>query len=785
MRHSPHDVRRNRRAAASLLLVVTAMCLSAVAHALPARLNDTGQTRCYAGIIEEVIEVIDCNSYDWPGQDGSHGRDAAHTTDVLDKIGDGDVAFDFTRISAAGADLSSGEPPAGDWACTRDNATGLLWQAQPLHGLAWSPARQAASDANTTLLCGHGDWRLPTLAELQGLVHYGKSGLPSLDADFLPGSIAGFHWSADADRTPGSRARVVNFQHGYVNAVAAASAASVRLVRGASWHGGFVDHGDGTVSEPRTGLMWDVCALGTHADTGCAGTDEITTWQDALWLVRERNNANWRGHNDWRMPNVKELASLIDATRQRPTIDHRHFPAAAGAAHWTATTHHTFPHMAWAVYFGAGNVFAKDKNTVARLRLVRSGIADPGSGRAPDALFADSFDHAGTMTLGTPPVVALTTANGAPVDRNDYVDGTITIAGNDPGSDFDFEGTLEIKGRGNSTWLMDKKPYRIKLTSKAPLLGMPSNRHWVLLANHADKSLLRTELAMSLGESLQMAWTPRFRQVEVTLNGEYLGSYQLGEHVRVGSDRVNIAGMKSGDIDPPALTGGYLMEIDGRLNCAPEVQVVTSRGTRVCIDDPDEDDIVAPQYDYISNYLEHTENAIWSANFANPLIGYAAWLDTESFVDWFLVNELTANVDSARHTSIKNFKDRNGKLFRGPLWDFDISAGNVYYCVCTDPEGFWVRNGLWYERLFLDPLFAMITRVRWDALKSVRLDDLDRYIDARARALGEVPQRNFDRWPIDAGWTWPNSVVTGSHEGETAFLKDWLQQRIDWLDAHL
>lgn len=776
-------VRRMLRADALCAIgVAAALCLASVAQATPARLNDSGQTRCYAGIIEQPIDIIDCNSFDWPGQDASHGRDAAQAAGTLTKVGAGEVAFDFTKVSAAGQDLPAGATFASGWACTRDNVTGLLWQAQPTHELSWGEARQQAATANAQTLCGVDDWRMPGLDELQGLVHYGKPAAPSLDEQFLPDSIVGFHWSGAADRTPGSRARVVNFRHGYINAVDTAKPASLRLVRGDTWHGEMIGHGDGTITEPRTGLMWDVCAVGTDAGTDCNGDDTVTTWQDALWLVRERNNGNWRGHNDWRMPNVKELATLIDAAQQRPAINTRHFPQAAAAAHWTSTSHHELPHMAWAVYFGAGNVFAKDKNTLARLRLVRDANASSAPGAAPDLLFSEGFDHNSTAVPdAVPALVELTTVGGAEVERHNYVDGTMTITGNDTGAD--FEGTIELKGRGNSTWQMDKKPYRIKLTSKAPLLGMPSNRHWVMLANHADTSLLRTEVAMSLGESLQMAWTPRFRQVEVKLNGEYLGSYQLGEHVRLGTNRVNIDEMTSADVDPPAVTGGYLLEFDRRLNC--DTGFVSTRDTHVCIDNPKEGVIVQPQIDYMSNYIEQTENAIWSPDFTSPFTGYAAWLDTESFVDWFLVSEITANVDSRDATSIRNFKPRNGKLFRGPLWDFDLASGNVYYCPCADPEEFWIRDGLWYERLFMDPLFAMITRVRWDGLKTMRLNDLEQFIDQRARALGGVPGRNFERWPTDVTWTWPNSVVTGSHEGETQFLKDWLRQRIDWLDAHL
>lgn len=746
-------------------------------HAAPVRINDTGQTACYSGTTLEPGGPVPCDDRDWPGQDGAHGRDPAELDGGTGKAGSGIAAFDFGKVGAAGEVLPASASFAQGWRCTFDHVTGLLWQAGPTADLDRAAASAAVDAANSDRLCGHADWRLPGTAELQGLVHYGASGTPSADVDLLPGE-GGFYWSGELQD---GAARVVNFDHGYVHGVPADRRAALRLVRGARHFGGLVHHGDGTVTDPRTGLMWDACALGDHAGRGCEGRDELLHWRDALLQVELRNAAGWRGHGDWRLPNIKELASLLEHAREG-RIGAPQFPNAKAAPHWSSTTAASAPFMAWALFFGPGSVFPKEKATLARVRLVRTGAAAEGPVPTPVRRARDP------LALPDPappparlPLVALTTDEGVPVDRHIYADGTLTITGHDTGHD--YSGQIEIKGRGNSTWGMPKKPYRIKLADKAPLFGMPSSRHWVLLANHADRSLLRTELAMSLGESLNMAWTPRFQQVEVTLNGEYLGVYQFGEHVRVDPDRVNIVRMQAGDTGPEAITGGYLMEIDARLNCEPEVQVVTRRGTKICVEDPDEEVMVPEQHAYLGDFLDRLEDTLHGPGFADPATGYAAWLDPGSFIDWFLVNELTANVDAANFSSIKNHKDRNGRLIRGPLWDFDLSSGNAYYCACADPERFHVRNGLWYNRLFQDPVFAANVARRWESFKASRLDRIGHFIDARAAALGGAARANFERWSAAGEWIWPNSVITGSHDGEVEFLKDWLRRRIEWLDA--
>lgn len=377
------------------------------------------------------------------------------------------------------------------------------------------------------------------------------------------------------------------------------------------------------------------------------------------------------------------------------------------------------------------------------------------------------------------PIVRIITENRAPIESKDeYIRATLTIDPN--GAAFEaFSAPLRIRGRGNSTWAMPKKPYRLKLDEAAPLLGMPANRDWVMLANYADKSLLRTHVAFELGNRVGLAWSPRFRFVEVFINDQYLGTYQLGEQIKVDTDRVNIPEPDEDDIEGSALTGGYLLEIDERLD--GDVYFRTRLGVPFVLDTPEEP--TPEQRAYIESYIQQTEDAIYSPDFADPETGYAAYIDVDSFIHWYLVNEIMKNNDAIFFSSCWMYKQRDDKLFMGPLWDFDIAAGNINYNNNDDPTGWWIRKAPWINRLFDDPAFEARVRNRWSELKATQIDTILEFIDEWASTLSLAASNNFERWPILDQWVWPNAVVTGSYEGEVEYLRSWLETRIAWMDA--
>lgn len=405
-------------------------------------------------------------------------------------------------------------------------------------------------------------------------------------------------------------------------------------------------------------------------------------------------------------------------------------------------------------------------------------------------------------------MLTITTENSAPViEKKTYLNGTFSLTGENLDT---VEGTLEVRGRGNSTWDWPKKPYRLKLTTSTELLGMPKSRHWVLLANYADKTLMRNDVAFMFSESLGMAYTTRARHVELTFNGVYQGAYQLVEHIRVDDDRVAIDEMEVTDVDDESITGGYLMEIDFRMNrnfctnpanwyaqfCQNGVNmdrlqtfcVDSNHGMEpFCLDTPEDllENEWHAQRAYIEQYISDTETTLFSSNFADPEIGYAAYLDVESTVNYYIINELFKNADGAV-ASAWLYKPRGGKLHFGPIWDFDLALGNAGYDNLDKTYGWHIRNSPWFARLFEDPAFEAKVKARWQQLKEEgRLELIFHYIDAREQWLDHAQQRNFERWPIFFWQEWYTRVIMGSYEAEVREMVRWQRARMEWMDAQL
>lgn len=381
-----------------------------------------------------------------------------------------------------------------------------------------------------------------------------------------------------------------------------------------------------------------------------------------------------------------------------------------------------------------------------------------------------AFPEAEPLAGLEPAAMSVETAGREPVtSRDEYVEAQIVIDGPEQ-----HAGATRIRGRGNSTWDMPKKPYRLRLDAAAPLLGMPADRDWALLANYADKTLLRNALALDLAQRLS-GWAPRWRMVELTLNGQYDGVYKLTEHVRVAPHRVNVEPLTPDDHGERA-TGGYLIELDARLD--EDVCFRTERSVPFCVKAPG--DIAPEQLDYLRKYVQHTEDALASGRYER----FAELLDVPSTIDWFLVNEIFKSPD-ARVSSVYLHKPRGGKLAFGPAWDFDVTGGNNDYSLAEFPEGWLVRDDAWFAPAFSDPRFRGEVHARWCALRNRELRLLPGRAAASGAALSAAAARNFVRWDILGIYVWPNAVVTGSYQGEVDYLRGWLERRIQWLNAAL
>lgn len=374
----------------------------------------------------------------------------------------------------------------------------------------------------------------------------------------------------------------------------------------------------------------------------------------------------------------------------------------------------------------------------------------------------------GTYVEPLLPIVRIDTNGAKPVlDKDNYVPGTFTVDPN--GSAYPaFSGTMGIKGRDNTTWNAPKKPYQVKLDSKASVMGMSKAKKWVLLANYLDRSQLRTYVAGELGRDTELAYTPSSRHVEVIFNGEYLGVYQLAEKAEIGSSRVNIDEMEPGDISGEALTGGYLLEIDSRLEQNSEPGFRTEHYVPVVVKDPEP--VKPQQMNYIRNYVQELENGFFSPSFADPVTGYRSHLDVDSFIDWYIVEELTRNQD-AFFSSTYMYKPRGDKIHFGPLWDFDLSMGNIRSVQNQSPEGLWAstRNP-WIKRAFKDPSFLDRLDERWNTYKAV-FGQLPAQIEALGADLQPALLNDYARWP-----------ATLQPTDDPAFLSNWLSTRLSYLD---
>lgn len=382
------------------------------------------------------------------------------------------------------------------------------------------------------------------------------------------------------------------------------------------------------------------------------------------------------------------------------------------------------------------------------------------------------------------PVLSVRTTTGLPVtSKEDYVTGTYTLT--DTTGAVLNTGPLEIRGRGNTTWAMPKKPYRLKLGTSASILSMPANRHWILLANYSDKTLLRNDAAFEFSRMLGMEYAPRSRFVDLELNGAYQGLYQLSEHIRIAPERVNIPELKASDTSATAITGGYLMEVDERWG--EDFCVQSTRTPMVfCLSNPEtlNDPAWAKQRAYIQNYIRQLDAVIFGPQFADPATGYAAYIDVESAVNYYLLQEYFRNVDGNLRLSTYLYKKRGGPLVFGPVWDFDLAMGNANYLGADKTDGWYIRTAPWFDRLFQDPAFASRVNARWQQLINdgtiVRFSD---YIRARKTLISRAQEKNFEKWPILNTWVWPNRVVTGSYDGEVLAMQDWLASRRLWLQA--
>ena len=320
-------------------------------------------------------------------------------------------------------------------------------------------------------------------------------------------------------------------------------------------------------------------------------------------------------------------------------------------------------------------------------------------------------------------------------------------------------GALSIRGRGNSTWQYAKKPYALKFEKKTSLVnGAAKDKRWNLLANYLDRTRIRNDIALELGRRLPgLRWTPKGDFVELVLNGVHRGNYYLVEHIKIADGRVNIKEMKSTDTsyETGSITGGYLLEMSLEYDEAnkfltnpfPDLYYTSQYyhqgpgGTYqlpVMIKSPEEDVMVPEQLEYITNFINGLQDRIVG--------GDATWMndvDIDSFIEWMLVQEVVGNNEPVHPKSCYMYKDRNGVLVMGPLWDFDYHTFTSDYSVGTV-----YKYSIWYGYMLRYPAFARRVKALWPEVRTAFLDVRDNYFPAKAFSIMNSVDADLRMWPM-------------------------------------
>jgi spore coat protein CotH len=335
------------------------------------------------------------------------------------------------------------------------------------------------------------------------------------------------------------------------------------------------------------------------------------------------------------------------------------------------------------------------------------------------------------------------------------------------------ESRVYIKGRGNSSWKFPKKPFRLKFDEKISLLDMHKDKSWVLIPNYNDKSMLRNSLAFYMSSISNLDYTPESHFVELIFNNQHWGTYLLCEKVKISNHRVAV-----GD-------DGFLLEIDSRAPSESDSRyfAVPHLENVVNIKDPDVE-YGDESYRYAKDFVDAADAVLFGGYFTDPISGWQKYLDMDSFVDWYLIQEIGKNLDSNFDTSCYMHFDLGGKLMMGPIWDMDVAYGNMNQAnqSCYKPTGFHIKYTQWYDRLFRDPAFVKRVKERFNYFYRHQNEILAN-VNADAQYLKYSAQENNDVWHVFNVMTWPNYNIWGSYQNEVQELKTWFVTRMEWLKA--
>lgn len=363
------------------------------------------------------------------------------------------------------------------------------------------------------------------------------------------------------------------------------------------------------------------------------------------------------------------------------------------------------------------------------------------------------------------PQINITTNGGERItSKETYISANISIDGKKIYAN--YSGTIKIRGRGNTTWTLPKKPYRLKLDTKASLFGLSAERDWVLLANYLDGTHTLNAIAMKAGKLLNIPFTNNIIPVELTLNGEYLGCYMFTEQVEVESNRVNVG------------TDGLLLELDSYFNETWQFKSA-KYNLPVIVKHPD---LVNPSdLQPIRNEFEKFEELIINPNFPNN--NYLEFIDEESIINYFIVNMLTGNEELNHPKSTFMHKTKTGKFQMGPIWDFDWAYGyginnNFVHFGSYNRSFFWTPPSVgtkFFSTFLKDPKVKTLLKTRWADFRKNKFNDLIVFIDDYAFIIQDARNRDYQKWKRGGV----------DFKSDITLLKTWMQNRANYLDGYV
>ena len=366
------------------------------------------------------------------------------------------------------------------------------------------------------------------------------------------------------------------------------------------------------------------------------------------------------------------------------------------------------------------------------------------------------------------PVILINTDNESEItSKEEYIEGSLTFIGKYYKNPY-FKKDIKIRGRGNYTWKQPKKPYQIQFEEKTSFFDMPKDKKWIFLANYADKTMSRTRLAFELGYMSSLDWTPRSHFSEVILNGEYIGTYQISEKVEEDDHRINIG------------NNGYLLEVE-QLDKMKSDDIYFSTPRNICFSIKSPDIIPnSSEFNYIKSYISEVESILYAQNYDGERL--RTLIDMDSFVEFYLINEISKNNDAAFWASTYLTLKPGEKLKMGPIWDFDVAFGNININDNWLTSG-WHMNihGRWIAMLFRDDVF--INKVKEKFI--YYYDNKERILnlsDTLSKRLKKSRIENDKVWKTLGYYFFPQYAYDfNSFEEEQEYLNNWIDERYEWL----